>query len=328
MVRKREKEYSFEEAMHIARQAALPHWYLSEPLFVGATNENGGTYPQPLLETVSTGTWCIFYCSLTGWTFDRTLHTYLEWNRRFSILGIRFIFIFRERFPLLAGRLSTEDWLKRHHITGPVACDIDGMLNQAFGEESYPRLAILQNGEIAYNDCGQNWLKGGEKEIHRILRMDSPGLPFLMPWEETEKYPEEKGFIAITNSGVLATTHGIKLDGRWHVEADHIWTQDRTATLEMTTNYSDTGIVAQCMTEGSITTKMNVSSVSGNIPDSYAGSDAYIDGDGSLMALAHFARTYFMVEKLPASLRKLRFRFPMAHEAPVKIYGFEFAEAT
>ena len=328
MARKRDKEYSFEEAMHIARTAAIPHWYFSDPLFFGAVDENDTHYPQPLGEELGKGAWTLFFCSVTGWTFPRTLQAYLEWDRRFQNLGVKSIFVFRERFPLFSGRLELEEWLRRHHIDSPAVSDPDGSLNRAFGgEETYPRLAILHDGVVAHVGSGQTFVEGAEREIHRILRIDSPGLPMQLPWKERERVPDERGFLAVVNEGALATDYDLMANGRWHLERDHLWTQDPEATISLTVRETDVAIVAQSVTEGSLTTRITAVSSLGPIPDVHAARDAHPDSEGNLAVNAHHARTYFFLQKLLPQMRKLTLGFPIANEVPVRFYGFEFATA-
>lgn len=324
MGRKREKEYSFEEAMHIARQETLPYWYRTDPLFYSGSEESGERYPQPLDEKLTQGVWTIFFGATTSWTFDQVIEAYFEWNRRYAVLGVRTLLVLKDRFSLFKGRTSTDDWLNLKHINGMVAFDPDSALNLAFGELKLPKLVLLSDGNISAIGSGPTWLDSVEIELGKILRVHSSGLPLLRPWKSDSIYPNDLEFKKLVVDGAPMEIEGMVTTGRWHIDQQTIWTQDHEATLRLPVLSSELAIAAESMTETRSSTLISITGATGNLPEHCVSTQSYLDSDGTIAVSVQAPGSYPALHRLPPRTRELILKFPDAREFPVALHGFEF----
>ncbi|RYZ73762.1 MAG: hypothetical protein EOP09_01425 [Proteobacteria bacterium] len=264
---------------------------------------------------------------MTAWSFAQTLEAYQVWNARYSTLGVKTLFVLRDRFQILKSRASTEDWLNTNRITQPVAFDQNGSLAESFGSAELPRLVILENGELVHNHAGADWLKDAEVSLGKILRKESPGLPLLRPWVGESLHPVDRTYHSTTLGGELHELDGLEFVGRWHVEPTLVWTQDSDAKLHFRSPTSDLAIVAESMTEVRQPTVIRMSGVSSAISEDCAGEDAVVDALGNLHISVQRPRSFVVLKNLAPSNRELIFSFPDARETPVGIHGFEFAQS-
>jgi hypothetical protein len=326
MAKKREREFTPEEAFAITLREVTPHWYRSEPLVVGVVHGKEA-YPQPLLAAIRSGTWVFFFVSATSPVFDRTVAMLRLWEKRFAGLGIRFVFSFGGRYAYFRERKAIETWLGKLEFAFPCVCDVDGSLARSFGATDEPAVAVLHQGKVTYVGSGNSWLAGGEARLQSVLREASPGLP-LWPIA-IEEGPKIRSIGAWElRAGAEALTSGkVKLVGDWTLEEERITTADSKAELHFTSPGSAVEIVARSLSESGDPTRIRFDTQGSSFSDQFAGKDFVVDHEGNSSLLLLEPRGYSALRGIPPPLRQLRFRFPFSKVSPVAIYGLEFGDA-
>lgn len=319
---KKEREYTPEEALIIAKQQLAPLWYRSAPLVCG-TELEGKFEVQPLDPVVLQGTWIFLFAAVTDRGGEEMLAVYREWKKRYASLGVRFIVVFRAHFSLFLERKVLEEYLSSKGIEDPAFMDPDGALCRAFGEETYPRAAILHEGKIAGTAAGGAWLAGMETEIQRILRQGSPGLP-LWPALQPASAPPivAERWVLTERSPDLAK---VRLSGRWKLQDNRIVTDDPKAALDIESPRQSVVILAQSLHPERQSTRIHFHSKGSFYSDSFAGEDFSVDDEGRSGVLVGSPRAYAILKDLPAGgLRSTTFIFPNTRVSAMAIYGFEF----
>jgi hypothetical protein len=326
MAKRRDREFTPEEAFAITLREVTPHWYRSEPLVVGVDAEEGA-YPQPLRADIRTGTWVFFFVSATSPVFDRSIAMLRLWQNRFSSLGVRFVFAFRGNYAYFNERKAIEAWLASLELTFPCVCDFDGSLAKGFGTPHEPGIAILDEGKVVYSGSGERWLEGAEARLQSVLRGHSPGLPLWPVASETGlhllpvvAWPLRAGADALVFAKV-------KLVGQWVIEDDRIVTADSKAELSFVAPGSAVEIVARNLGESGDPTRIRFDTQGASFSDQFAGKDFVVDHEGNSSLLLSHPRAYSALRGIPSALRTLRFRFPFSKVSPVAIYGLEFANS-
>jgi hypothetical protein len=326
MSRKREKEFTPEEAFALTLQEHAPHWYFSSPLLVGV-NLPEGSYPQPLDASVTKGTWAFFFVSATGVELSRILGIFQYWLKHFRPLGVSFVFGFRGRYPFFNERKTTENWLKSLNLGTAAFCDLNGASARSFGLGDEAGIAILSQGKIAYVSAGKEGMTGAEACLHGLLRLDSPGLP-LWPVRAGELNPlQTRVRWTLHNKSEAITSNQVSLSGVWEFEEDRIVTRDSKAEIVFHAPGSTVEIVARSLSDMGDPTRIRFDSAGASFSDTFAGHDFAVDDEGKSSIILAGPRAYSVLQKLPPLLRNLCFRFPFAKVNPVAIYGFEFGES-
>jgi hypothetical protein len=324
MVKKREREYTPEEALAITLREVTPLWYRSRPLVVGV--EHGSEcYPQPLDPAIRAGIWVVFLVSATSPALGRTIRALREWERRFGPLGVKFMFGFRGHYSFLAReRKAVEGWLNRLELALPSFCDPDGSLSRAFGCRGEPCLSILKDGAIVHTSSGEEWLATAETMIQTALRADSPGLPLWPAFRESGEKPRSSERWSLRQGGDLAK---VELSGAWEVEDDRIRTGDPKAEITVKAPGSIVDLVARSLSESGDPTRVRFDTQGASFSETFGGRDFAVDDEGNSSLMLSLPRSYSVLRGLPPTLRSIRFRFPFARVSPVALYGFEFGDA-
>jgi hypothetical protein len=325
MAKRRDREFTPEEAFAITLREVTPHWYRSEPLVVGVDGEDG-PYPQPLHADIRVGTWVFFFVSATSPVFDRSLAMLRLWQHRFASLGVRFVFAFRGRYAYFSERKAIEAWLASLELTFPCVCDYDGSLAKGFGAPTEPGIAVLDQGKVVFSGSGDHWLDGGEARLQSVLRALSPGLP-LWPIAAEQGPRLRTGPAWELRAGADALISGkVQLVGQWSLEDDRIMTADSKAELAFVAPGSAVEIVARSLSESGDPTRIRFDTQGSSFSDQFAGKDFVVDHEGNSSLLLAQPRAYSALRGIPPALRTLRFRFPFSKVSPVAIYGLEFAD--
>jgi hypothetical protein len=325
MAKRRDREFTPEEAFAITLREVGPHWYRSEPLVVGVVGDKEA-YPQPLHADIRAGTWVFFFVSATSPVFDRSVAMLRLWQKRFSVLGIKFVFAFRGRYAYFRERKAVEAWLGKLEFSFPCVCDVDGSLAKSFGATEEPAIALLHQGKVAYVGSGNSWLAGGEARLQSVLREISPGLP-LWPIAVEEAAKVRSIGAWELRAGADALTSGkVKLVGQWTLDEERILTADSKAEMHFTAPGSAVEIVARSLSESGDPTRIRFDTDGSSFSDQFAGKDFVVDHEGNSSLLLAEPRGYSALRGIPTPIRQLRFRFPFSKVSPVAIYGLEFGD--
>lgn len=325
MSRKKERDYAPYEAVEAAKAELAPFWYRSEPLLCGAEVE-GQVNPQPLDAKVRDGIWVFFFSYGTGPSLNRAIPVFHEWQKRYANLGVNFVYCFRSRYSFLKDRARTQVWLKERGIDSIACCDSDGLLSRAFGGEIYPRIVLLQNGGIVANQADEKWLDGTEKELHRMLRVDSPGLPLLPPLIEGPVSQRDVAQWSFYTGSPHLKNPRLTFTGMWKQEPDRMVTQDSHAEFIVDSPAAEIVLVGQSLSEDRDPTRIYFQSQGASFSGQFGGPDFSVDDEGQSGTVLSSARAYSILKDLPPASRKVTFRFPNARVNPVAIYGVEFID--
>ncbi len=327
MSKKREREYTPEEAIALTLNEVTPHWYRSHPLLVGVDLQDR-SYPQPLDPAIQSGIWVFFFCSSTSPVFVQVLARYRAWVKRFRSLGVQFIFGFRGHYAYFSERKAIEAWLKETDLSTIAVCDRNGALAKAFGAGGEPGVAILHDGKIHFSAAGPDWMIGAEASLHALLRESSPGLPLWPPFVPIPDQLQTTDRWFLRADAKAIENRSVELHGQWSIDEDRIFTRDPSAELHFQAPASSVSIVARSLSEEGDPTRIRFDSDGASFSDAFGGVDFSVDDEGNSCTLLGGPRAYAVLRNLPPRLRKLRFRFPFAKISAVGIYGLEFADVT
>lgn len=325
MTKKREREYTPEEAIALTLNEVTPHWYRSHPLLVGV-DLHEGAYPQPLDPVIQEGIWVFFFCSSTSPVFVQVLARYRAWVKRFQSLGVQFIFGFRGHYEYFSERKAVEAWLKETDLSTIAVCDRSGALAKSFGAGGEPGVAILHHGKIRFCASGPDWMHDAEASLHGILRESSPGLPLWPPFTPITDQLQSTDRWFLRADGKALENRSVDLRGQWSIEEDRIFTRDPLAEIHFQAPASSVSIVARSLSDAGDPTRIRFDAAGASFSDSFGGADFSVDDEGNSCTLLAGPRAYVVLKNLPIRLRKLRFRFPFAKISAVGVYGFEFAD--
>lgn len=323
--KKRGRDVAPYEAMELAKAELAPFWYGTPPLLCGA-DVDGKVHPQPLDEKIREGIWVLFFSYGTGPTLNRAIPIFHAWQKRYSSLGVNFVYCFRSRYSFLKDRARAQIWLKEHQIDSYAFCDADGLLSRAFGGETYPRIVLLQNGGILMNQADHQWLEGTEKELQRMLRVESPGLPLLPPMREGPVAQKDVAQWSFYSGSPHLKNPKAVFTGMWKQEEDRLVTQDSHAEITVESPGSEVVLVAQCLSEERDPTRIYFHTQGSSFADHFGGEDFNADDEGQSGAILSSPRAYSVLKNLTPAQRKITFRFPNARVNPVAVYGVEFID--
>lgn len=184
---KKEKKYSFDEALAYAKHEAYPYWVNAEPLFYGAIDDNGNYYTQPIDEKINNGLWCIFFIIINAIEPNDLNRIYRMYKKRYLSQNIQFLIVIDDQKQLLKDdervKVAADEWFKSEEINCPLVFDFNQNIQKAFGGVAKKRIAIISKGELVYNKCDDETLLGAEKELLKYIRETSPGFPGFMPYK-------------------------------------------------------------------------------------------------------------------------------------------------
>ncbi len=325
-MKKRDREYTPEEAFAITMGEVTRHWYRSVPLVIGIDAAEN-PYPQPLHAAIQSGIWVFFFGSATSPIFSDLLEIFRAWAKRYQSLDVQFVLAFQGEYPYFFNRKTVEAWLTDASIATPAVCDVEGSLARSFGVGGEPGIAVLHDGRIAISATGPEWMVDTEARLQALLRGSSPGLPLwpVLPPPHRKVLPGKKWQLRAGSAELTSAT--LQLTGAWSVEEDRIVTSDPSAELCFLSAGSEVSIVAQSLSESGDPTRIRFDTNGASFSDTFGGHDFSVDDEGNSGVLLAGPRAYSILRGLPPTLRKLRFRFPFAKVSAVAIYGLEFAEA-
>lgn len=327
MTKKREREYTPEEAIALTLNEVTPHWYRSHPLVVGV-DLHDRAYPQPLDPLIQEGVWVFFFCSSTSPVFVQVLQRYRAWVKRFRSLGVQFIFGFRGHYAYFSERKSIEAWLGETDLSTIAVCDKNGALAKSFGANGEPGIAVLHQGRIRFSASGPDWMDGAEASLHALLRESSPGLPLWPPFPPVPDQLQTTDRWLLRADAKAIENRSVELRGQWSLEEDRIVTRDPAAEILFQAPASSVSIVARSLSDEGDPTRIRFDSDGASFSDSFGGVDFSVDDEGNSGTLLSGPRAYAVLKNLSPRLRKLRFRFPFAKISAVGVYGLEFADVT
>jgi hypothetical protein len=304
---------------------ATPNWYGASPLVVGV-DLHGKIYPQPLDPILNVGTWVFFFTSATGSEFPRVRDLFRGWMKRFRPLGVQFVFSFRGHYPYFSERRAVETWIKGLDFATPMVCDASGALARSFGATGEPAIAILNEGRIAFVESGPLWTENAEKELAKILRIQSPGLPLWPVIPETEALIRTTDRWPLREGAKALTAKQVTLVGNWQLDENRITTGDSKAEIHFVAPASSVGLVGRSLSDSGDPTRIRFDADGAALSDLFAGPDFLADDEGNSGMLLAGPRTYFALQGLTPTVRNLRFWFPFAKVNPVAIYGLEFGD--
>lgn len=325
MAKKKDKEYTAEEALDIAIKTLTPYWFKSPPLIYGAELE-GKVFPQPIDPAITKGVWILIFSSPTGFSFYRSHPLFLEWEKRFGPLGIQLAFCFLGEHSFVTEHRAAEYWLKHRNIKTIAICDYDGMLLKAFGGEPLPRMVILNNGEVIHNSGGDKWLENAEVELQKILRKTSPGLPFWMPYTEPFASLVETvrlRFFANSKDNGYA---GMQWTGNWKSDENRMYTLDPKSEITFEPTGNMIHFIAQSLGENFTPTRVIFNCAGASFSEHFAGSDLVLDDEGHSSVILTEPRAYFILQNLSQHHKKITLRFPNARVTPVAVYGLSMGK--
>jgi hypothetical protein len=348
----KEKELTLEEALALAKKELAPQWHISKPLIAGVKAGNKVNV-VPLDEVFAKKDWIILFIDVTEFAGDSAAWFFKELVKRYQSFGLTPMAMIRETYQIMRDRDQATRLLDHLGMTFIHVVDRDNLLSQGFQAEESPAMIVWKQNILRVRRTRKDWFEGLEVELQSLLREMDPGLPLWLPIPESSLPYRDRGRLEFGAKGGLVYPgpgfkpnekgfpmgqfhphdlpmkweHGeIFITGKWVQDQDRIATSDPDATIRVEIPHSTLGIFAQPLGEPDEHATIEIELGEVPVPDVFAGSNLVYNEEGRSVLRMSRAGLFRAMSKLPPKDRKVRFKFPYAHQTPVAIYGLRFAE--
>src|SRR5690606_5126007 len=131
-----------------------PFWYGSHPLVAPVRGQNGVVSAHPLDRELVTRRWLFLFAEPTTVSGDSAIRCLGEYNSRYSSLEVGVVLALSGPYAFLREREIMENVLKSMEVECVTVTDTDRLLAEAFHVKRFPKILLLDRGQIALEQDG------------------------------------------------------------------------------------------------------------------------------------------------------------------------------
>ena len=343
----KEKEFTLEEALALAKNELAPFWHNSSPLLAGVKTGKITTV-HPLSPDFNEFIWLIFIIDLTDSSGNMVLQCAREFHRRYHDLNLKVLVLIYPVYPFLKEAKTVQSITRHFQIPFILGIDTELLLSQSFEVNTFPKAVLVSKDKKILDLSGNDWFFSLEEGIQNFMRSHDPGLPLLnlfhptFPWHVEVSRVElgrdlgfvfpKPGFGQSENGFSQALFTGGKEDadfviyGHWIQDEHRIATSDPQAFIRLKCPSTHFSLVSEFLGKTADMAKIIVELNRIPVLDIFAGESLVYDDEGHSVLKLDEARLFSTLARLPEKNREITLRFPFADRNAIALYGLRFHE--